>query len=786
MTATPSVSRRKYYRTVPGSPTEPTSTLVLTSPRNHYVDVRVFNEPQTKTTSDPKTFDGRLQWAFAGIKESVQDKGRTISTWHHWVDSLSETPASDSGEMIELEDGDVLEKGETRDEETGVVQKYEELWEEVPLGTIGEGSGRVCVVLRTEDEEGQEREGMVIRIGGIVQGVLRDRMGVTVERWEWVYGERSGRFERTVRFGEGELPCGGLLKSDLVEEGERYLEATIILTGGHRHLNANPALLLSSLCSLVSSRDDCDQAWSAGQPLCPARKKEPPGSVSQPPTTNLQSDATTYRAYETGHNLLSSPFAIMASIKFIPHQMGPVTQYSTRALRSGPLWLLIKDAGILLTVLPYLPLLFFPRNTAAYDDREKGTSKFKSRRDSAIQCLLCLLEALLLVLFIPALISLPTILFIAAALLSILLLGLIAWPAQGPRILHSAESNTATPTADQHPHERWLFINGICTGSSGLQANIDRLSLLFGRQVLGIHNQSFGLLSDLLECLLQRCLSYHTMDMRVACEIMKDFLEDEKVEKVVLVAHSQGGIIASMAVDALVTELSGNAMGKLEIYTFGSAASHFHNPPSASTTDTTSSSSTNLQGDIIPHIEHYANEYDMVPRWGVLYAISNLLSNRYAGSVFVRAGATGHMFVEHYLDPIFPLAGPKKFKPNVNVQQKYATENGHTAYGRIEKALSCLDTLVDVDEAVLLKRLSSAPVKPLVQMKTRQNPGTAKSQGTPAIHGDGPLISHEMVNGRRTQEERVISEQKARGKTMRELSRLWLYLEGSSPKERRL
>ncbi|KAL8678644.1 MAG: hypothetical protein Q9224_007100, partial [Gallowayella concinna] len=413
------------------------------------------------------------------------------------------------------------------------------------------------------------------------------------------------------------------------------------------------------------------------------------------------------------------------------------------ALRSGPLWLLTKDAGILLTVLPYLPLLFFPRNTKAKDDKEKGTSKFKSMRDSVIQCLLCLLEALLLVLFIPALISLPTILFIAAALLSVLLLSLIAWPTHGPRILYSAELDSAFPTADQHPHERWVFINGICTGSSGLQANIDRLSLLFGRQVLGIHNQSFGLPSDLLECLLQRCLSYNTMDMRVACEIMKEFLEDEEVEKVVLVAHSQGGIIASMAVDALVTELSGNEMGKLEIYTFGSAASHFHNPPSASTTDTTLST-TDLQGNIIPHIEHYANEYDMVPRWGVLYAVSNLLNNRYAGNVFIRAGASGHMFVDHYLDPIFPLSGPNAFKPSANVQQRHATENGHAAYGQIEKALPYLDTLVDVDEAIPLKRQSSAPVKPLVQMKTRMDPGTAKSRGTPAVNGDGALDSHGM------------------------------------------
>ncbi|KAL8801988.1 MAG: hypothetical protein Q9182_004117 [Xanthomendoza sp. 2 TL-2023] len=474
----------------------------------------------------------------------------------------------------------------------------------------------------------------------------------------------------------------------------------------------------------------------------------------------------------------------MASIKFIPSQMGPVTQYSIRALSSGPLWLLIQDTGVLLTVLPYLPLLFFPRNTKAKIDKEKSRSKVKSWMDSAIQGVLFLLEALLLVLFIPALISLPSILFIAAALLCVLLLRLIAWPTQGPRILYSSEPTSSPRTADQHPHERWVFINGICTGSSGLQANIDRLSLLFGRQVVGIHNQSFGMLSDLLECLLQRCLSYYTMDVRVACEILKEYLVDEEVKKVVLVAHSQGGIIASMAVDALVAELPGNIMGKLEIYTFGSAASHFHNPPSASTTDTKSPTS-GLQSNIIPCIEHYANEYDMVPRWGVLYVMSNLLNNRYAGSVFVRAGASGHMFVEHYLDPIFPLPRPHKLIPNTSIQQRHAIGNGHAANGRVEEALSYLDAVVDLDEAIPVKRQNSAPVKPLVQIKARVNSGTATSQGVPAIDGDGSLNSHGAVNGHGTKNDDVVVEQGARGRTVRELSRLWLYLNGSSPEERR-
>ena len=53
------------------------------------------------------------------------------------------------------------------------------------------------------------------------------------------------------------------------------------------------------------------------------------------------------------------------------------------------------------------------------------------------------------------------------------------------------------------------------------------------------------------------------MDARVACEIVKEYLMDKRVEKLVLVAHSQGGIIASMVVDAMLTELPAHMMGKL-------------------------------------------------------------------------------------------------------------------------------------------------------------------------------------------------------------------------------
>ncbi|KAL8824305.1 MAG: hypothetical protein Q9170_008201 [Blastenia crenularia] len=455
----------------------------------------------------------------------------------------------------------------------------------------------------------------------------------------------------------------------------------------------------------------------------------------------------------------------MANIKFIPPQMGPVTSYSTRALKSGPLWLLIKDTGVLLTHLPYLPLIFFPLKNKRDDEaKDSGSSRLASLRDIAIQALLLFVEIILLVLFVPALISFPAFLFLAVFIASYLLLQLIAYPSQGPRII---SSNLNVSTA-RHPHERWIFINGICTGRTGLQANVNRLSTLFGRKVTGIHNQSYGMIGDTIECLLQRCLSYNTMDVRVACEVLKAQLVDKEVKKVVLVAHSQGGIIASMVVDYLLAEVGEGLMGKLEIYTFGSAASHFHNPPTTA--------NATLSSTCIPHIEHYANEYDMVPRWGVLYATNSLgNTNRYAGTVFVRLGATGHMFVDHYLDPIFPLSGQRKAAVQVGGGQVDGPRD-------VEEADGYLGTLVDIDEGA--KTLLRVKGKKEVGYGTRLVRNGNAVNGK-AVNGNAVNSNHALVNGVHNDgngEDITILEE-GRGKTVKELSRLWKYLGGGEPED---
>ncbi|KAL8751682.1 MAG: hypothetical protein Q9184_005994 [Pyrenodesmia sp. 2 TL-2023] len=493
----------------------------------------------------------------------------------------------------------------------------------------------------------------------------------------------------------------------------------------------------------------------------------------------------------------------MTPIKFIPPQTGPITSYSVRALQTGPLWLLIKDAGVLMTALPYLPMLFLPIQKKNANNQPKSL-RLLSMRDIAIQALLLLIELILLILFLPALVSFPGILFIGVATLSLLIIKLIAWPTQGPRIVESTMDQETLRLSQQHPFERWIFINGICTGSTGLQQNIDRLSLLFGRKVTGIHNESYGFISDLLECLLQRCLSYNTTDVRIACEVVRDRLVDPEVKKVVLIGYSQGGIVASMVVDYLLAELSAEMMGKLkEIYTFGSAASHFHNPPRHGTTLLPCSSTTTESSPCIPHIEHYANEYDMVPRWGVLYATNSLLTNRYAGEVFVRMGASGHMFVDHYLDPIFPLAGHGKEVDKAKAGKKgigRATVNGDVHGHRVEEADSYLGAIVNVDTDVEEKQ-KGVERKSLTNGDSKKAAAEANKYPGLTVNGKGKKAAAEVnshsvsavnqnevgrvygtINGI-PNDEHVVDVVLGRGKTVKELSRLWKYLGGAAPED---
>lgn len=240
--------------------------------------------------------------------------------------------------------------------------------------------------------------------------------------------------------------------------------------------------------------------------------------------------------------------------------------------------------------------------------------------------------------------------------------------------------------------------------------DLNRLALTFGRPIIGIHNETHGIVFDIIECLIQRNLNYATCDTRVLYRIVKEKLYSPKIRKVILILHSQGGIEGGLAVDWMLQELPQDLLGKLEVYTFGNAANHFHNPhrhvvsqqlarldptstietTTTTTTQTSSSGNTMLsptpggpsrppyhrresvtstisverhptaEDRAISHVEHYAHLTDFAALWGILhFATSSLASRtvpRFIGRLFIRSSHRGgHQFCQHYLDGMFPL-----------------------------------------------------------------------------------------------------------------------------------
>ncbi len=138
------------------------------------------------------------------------------------------------------------------------------------------------------------------------------------------------------------------------------------------------------------------------------------------------------------------------------------------------------------------------------------------------------------------------------------------------------------------------------------------------------------MLFDVLECIIQRDLSFPTEDIRLSYEALFKILSDDNINKVVLILHSQGGIEGGLVLDWLYDTVPAEQLRKLEIYTFGNAANHWNAPVVSSLSSngtghnpSTNSDSLNSNGTtgqrIVRHIEHYANEGDYVSKFGILH-----------------------------------------------------------------------------------------------------------------------------------------------------------------------
>ena len=234
----PYISTRAFIQWLPDEPSEPTSTQVLTSSQRCFVDIRVPADPPLEGVNP-----AHVEWAFAGHSTSNVVDGKTLSQWHHWVDSKTVKPEEvvDKGEMLPEDDsGLALEKGEMVNPATGRLTEYVEGWRDVNIGVVpkpGEGvvrkfceelrergvtvdglragsvggggrrateaSSRLSVVLQHEDAARRSRA-VAIRLGHMCQGVMRVGDDFAHERWEWSQGDG---WRQTSVSGKLSMPC---------------------------------------------------------------------------------------------------------------------------------------------------------------------------------------------------------------------------------------------------------------------------------------------------------------------------------------------------------------------------------------------------------------------------------------------------------------------------------------------------------------------------------------------------------------------------------------------------
>ncbi|KAJ4418060.1 hypothetical protein N0V82_005814 [Gnomoniopsis sp. IMI 355080] len=209
------VSFRHHIRWGSDAASEPTSTLVLTSPGHYFVDIRVFktalrhyqsSEASTKSSGPPSLAREQLDWAIGGTSTSTQrtrPDGTRVShsVFTHWVDSRTRDPesATDEGDMLPQPDGTTLEIGRMVNPATGIETDYEELWRDGASENVP--ALAKWTVLQIQDES-QQKRGMFVQLGQYAQAVLRVGDIFTAERWEWDSSQST--WVGTFRVGDDE------------------------------------------------------------------------------------------------------------------------------------------------------------------------------------------------------------------------------------------------------------------------------------------------------------------------------------------------------------------------------------------------------------------------------------------------------------------------------------------------------------------------------------------------------------------------------------------------------
>lgn len=197
----PFASVRISLQWPPAAAEETTDTLVLTSHKLHFVDIRITKPIPTGDGNN----DGAIDWVITGIEAPIAGTGKV--EFQHEINShleLNSGEAYDVGDFADLPNGDRSETGVMAKPGTGKIEPYVEIWRSIDPSTSTPGgyvketlpeSEAPCVVYRLE--EGQtEWLGQVVRIGNFAQGALLDKKANKLSCVRWFFdGEWKVQFQ---------------------------------------------------------------------------------------------------------------------------------------------------------------------------------------------------------------------------------------------------------------------------------------------------------------------------------------------------------------------------------------------------------------------------------------------------------------------------------------------------------------------------------------------------------------------------------------------------------------
>ena len=197
---------------------------------------------------------------------------------------------------------------------------------------------------------------------------------------------------------------------------------------------------------------------------------------------------------------------------------------------------------------------------------------------------------------------------------------------------------------------------------------------------------------------------------------------------------------------------------------------------------------------VVAHIEHYCNSGDMVTRWGALFSAKQILQNRFCGHIFINEGVTGHMLNQHYLSDMFPTHHKKAGAGHAQGTSSEAKHHG----------VPFLDRVVRLDTATVTQRDAKAKHQLAVmrQESASLDDHSHVAHATPVseVHhtqskaqhadiflklGEGTELTSKDLSGAEGSRISVVKshdpKEEYKGKTVRQLSRLWRYLDGADP-----